>query len=139
MLKNPRVGCKCNSPDDLAFCTASGTPRNQQNLYNCVLAPAYDRIKQRRISWHSFRHTQATAAHGSRRINQARTVPIGHSDLGRTLNIYAHVIPNSQRRAVERVAGVFFSDALELDNGRTEKSTSCEIRTYKSVGGPARI
>jgi integrase len=42
---------------------------------------------------------------------------LGHSDLGTTLNTYAHVIPGSQRRAVERVAGVLFSDVLKLDDG----------------------
>jgi integrase len=41
---------------------------------------------------------------------------LGHSDLGTTLNTYAHVIPASQRRAVERVAGVLFSDVLKLDD-----------------------
>jgi hypothetical protein len=42
---------------------------------------------------------------------------LGHSDLGTTLNTYAHVIPGSQRRAVERVAGVLFSDVLRLEDG----------------------
>jgi integrase len=42
---------------------------------------------------------------------------LGHSDLGTTLNTYAHVIPDSQRRAVEQVAGVLFSNVLELDDG----------------------
>jgi hypothetical protein len=36
---------------------------------------------------------------------------------GTTLNTYAHVIPDSQRRAVEQVAGVLFSNVLELDDG----------------------
>jgi integrase len=35
---------------------------------------------------------------------------LGHSDLGTTLNTYMHAIPDSQRRAVERVAGVLFPD-----------------------------
>jgi hypothetical protein len=39
---------------------------------------------------------------------------LGRSDLGTTLNTYSHAIPDSQRRAVERVAGVLFSDVLKL-------------------------
>jgi len=39
---------------------------------------------------------------------------LGHSDLGTTLNTYAHVIPDSQRRAVERVSEVLFSSVLKL-------------------------
>lgn len=49
-------------------------------------------------------------------IKTARSL-LGHSDLGTTLNTYAHAIPDSQRRAVERVAGVLFSDVLKLENG----------------------
>jgi integrase len=39
---------------------------------------------------------------------------MGHSDLETTLNIYMHAIPDSQRRAVERVAGVLFPDVPKL-------------------------
>ena len=39
---------------------------------------------------------------------------LGHSDLGTTLNTYMHAIPDSQRRAVERVAGVLFPDVPKL-------------------------
>jgi integrase len=48
---------------------------------------------------------------------------LGHSDLETTLNTYAHAIPGSQRRAVESVAGVLFSNVLELgENGEHEKA-----------------
>jgi integrase len=98
------------------FGTASGTPLNQKNLYNRVLAPACDRIKQPRVSWHSFRHTHATLlTEVGESIKTAQSL-LGHSDIGTTLNTYSHVIPDSQRRAVERVAGVLFSDVLELDD-----------------------
>ena len=39
---------------------------------------------------------------------------LGHSDIETTLNTYMHVIPDSQRRAVERVAGVLFPDVPNL-------------------------
>jgi integrase len=116
VLKTLRAGGKSNSPDALVLCTASGTPLNQKNLYNRVLAPACDRIKQPRVSWHSFRHTHATLlTEVGESIKTAQSL-LGHSDLGTTLNTYAHVIPDSQRRAVERVAGVLFSDVLKLDD-----------------------
>jgi integrase len=34
---------------------------------------------------------------------------LGHSDLETTLNIYAHALPASQRRAVNRVSKVLFT------------------------------
>lgn len=39
---------------------------------------------------------------------------LGHSDIETTLNTYMHAIPDSQRRAVERVAGVLFPDVPKL-------------------------
>jgi hypothetical protein len=76
---------------------------------------------QPRVSWHSFRHTHATIlAEVGESLKTAQAL-LGHSDLETTLNTYMHVIPNSQRRAVERVGdlfmhltqGVLFSDVLK--------------------------
>jgi len=39
---------------------------------------------------------------------------LGHSDIERTLNTYMYAIPDSQRRAVDRVAGVLFPDVPKL-------------------------
>jgi integrase len=49
---------------------------------------------------------------------------LGHSDLGTTLNTYAHLIPDSQRRAVERVAGVLFSNVLEFEENAQSGKTN---------------
>lgn len=35
---------------------------------------------------------------------------LGHSDVETTLNTYVRAIPDSQRRALEKVAGVLFPD-----------------------------
>jgi integrase len=43
---------------------------------------------------------------------------LGHSDIETTLNTYMHVIPDSQRRAVERVAGVLFPDVPKSPSGK---------------------
>jgi integrase len=91
--------------------------------YNRALAPACDRIKQPRVSWHSFRHTHATQLSESGEPIKTAQALLGHSDLETTLNTYMHVIPDSQRRAVERVAGVLFSDVLKLDPGSNESGS----------------
>jgi integrase len=105
------------SADRQSAVTRTGTPLSSKNLYNRELAPARDRIKQPRVSWQSFRHTHATLlAEVGESIKTAQSL-LGHSDLGTTLNTYAQVILDSQRRAVERVAGVLFSDVLKLEDG----------------------
>jgi integrase len=121
MLNTHLAGAIRTAPDDLVFCTLKGTPLNSKNLYNRELAPACDGIKQPRVSWHSFRHTHATQlAELGESIKMAQAL-LGHSDLETTLNTYTHVIPESQRRAVDRVAGVLFSDVLNLPSIKEEK------------------
>ncbi len=115
VLEAYRAGAFRNAPDDLVFCTSTGTPLNSKNLYNRALAPACDRIRLPRVSWHSFRHTHATQLAESGESLKTAQALLGHSDLETTLNTYMHVIPDSQRRAVERVAGVLFSSVLKLD------------------------
>ena len=110
-----------NQGEDLLFSTPKGTPMSPKNLYNRQLAPGCDRIQQPRVSWHSFRHTHATLlAEVGESLETAQAL-LGHSDLETTLNTYMHAIPDSQRRAVERVGdmfadltqGVLFSDVLK--------------------------
>jgi site-specific recombinase XerD len=87
----------------VAGADAKATPLNEKNLYNRVLAPACDRIKQPHASWHSFRHTHATLLpEVGESIKTAQSL-LGHSDLGTTLKTHSHVISDSQRRSVERV------------------------------------
>jgi integrase len=97
------AGCE---PEKLVFATAKGTPLNSKNLYNRQLAPACDAIGLPRVSWHSFRHTHATLMHEAGESLKTAQSLLGHSDIETTLGVYTHAIPDAQRRAVERVAGV---------------------------------
>ena len=110
-------------PELLVFATSKGTPLNPKNLYNRQLAPACDAIELPRVSWHSFRHTHATLLHDAGESLKTAQSLLGHSDLETTLGVYTHAIPDSQRRAVERVAGVLDSVGLnslsaEIPGGR---------------------
>jgi integrase len=105
-----KLNCRWTKPEDPVFSTPKGTPLSAKNLYNRVLAPTCDRTGLPRISWHSFRHTNATLLGELGESVKTAQAILGHSDLGTTLNTYMHAIPDSQRRAVERVAGVLFPD-----------------------------
>ena len=122
-LEAHKLVCKWTRPEDLVFCTKKGTPLSPKNLYNRVLAPTCDRIGLPRISWHSFRHTNATLlGEVGESIKTAQSI-LGHSDLGTTLNTYMHAIPDSQRRAVERVAEVLFPDVPKFSPDSKESGT----------------
>jgi integrase len=104
-LKAHKLRCRRTSPEELVFCTATGTPLSSANLYNRALAPTCDRIGRSRVSWHSFRHTNATLLGEVGESVKTASAILGHSDLETTLNTYMHANPDSQRRAVERIAG----------------------------------
>jgi integrase len=110
-------------PETLVFTTAKGTPLNVKNSYNRELALASDAIGLPRVSWHSFRHTHATLLHESGESLKTAQALLGHSDLETTLGVYTHAIPDSQRRAVEQVAGVLDLDGL----ARASEATSKEL------------
>ncbi len=98
--------CGGAGPDVLLFRSRTGTPLNPKNLANRVLKPACRNLSLPLVTWHSFRHTHATLlAEVGESLKTAQSL-LGHSDLETTLNIYAHPIPESQRRAVERVAEI---------------------------------
>lgn len=107
------TGCE---PESLVFATWKGTPLNAKNLYNRQLAPACDAIELPRVSWHSFRHTHATLLHYAGESLKTAQALLGHSDLETTLGVYTHAVPDSQKRAVEQVAGV-----LDLDGPNSER------------------
>jgi hypothetical protein len=68
-------------------------------------------VKQE-ISWSGVGCVGAGAEVGE--SMKTAQVLLGHSDLETTLNIYAHALPASQRRAVNRVSEVLFTSVLEL-------------------------
>jgi hypothetical protein len=105
-------------PDDLLFTTPRGTPLSSKNLYNRELAPACDRIKEPRIfvAFLPAHHATLLTEVGES-IKTAQAL-LGHSDLGTTLNLYAHVIPDSERRAVERVAQGFVPKCSQVGRRR---------------------
>lgn len=106
----------------LIFTSRNGTPLNPKNLLRRVLQPACRKLNLPVISWHSFRHTHATLLGEVGESLRTAQAILGHSDLKTTLNIYTHAIPESQRRAVEKVAGLVFPGVPEFsadtENGK---------------------
>jgi integrase len=119
VLEKQRARSTSADPEELVFRTPKGTPLNDKNLYNRELAPTCDRIGLPRISWHSFRHTHATLLHANGASLKTAQDLLGHEDPETTLKVYTHSVSDSQRKAVERVAGVLFSDVLNSETTAT--------------------
>ena len=108
--------------DELIFTSRNGSPMNPKNLLRRVLQPACRKLHLPVISWHSFRHTHATLLGEVGESLRTAQAILGHSDLKTTLNIYTHAIPESQKRAVAKVAGLVFPTVPEFsaatENGK---------------------
>ena len=108
--------------DELIFTSRNGSPMNPKNLLRRVLQPACRKLQLPVISWHSFRHTHATLLGEVGESLRTAQAILGHSDLKTTLNIYTHAIPESQKRAVAKVAGLVFPTVPEFsaatENGK---------------------
>jgi integrase len=113
-------GCSGQTqPEDLVFSTRARTPINPKNMLRRVLQPACRELGLPAITWHSFRHTHATLLGEVGESLRTAQAILGHSNLETTLNVYTHAIPESQRRAVDKVAGILFPNVPKF-SGSTE-------------------
>ncbi|MGC2417438.1 MAG: site-specific integrase [Candidatus Acidiferrales bacterium] len=94
--------------ETLVFACRNGSPLNPKNLLRRVLQPACRELGLPVVGWHSFRHTHATLLGEVGESLRTAQAILGHSDLKTTLNVYTHAIPESQKRAVGKVAGLVF-------------------------------
>ncbi len=94
--------------DDLLFPSRRGTALCRNNLLRRVVYPACIRAAIPRVGWHSLRHLHATLLSEAGEPLKVAQAQLGHADLQTTLGVYTHVLPESQRRAVERVESLIF-------------------------------
>jgi len=94
--------------DQLIFPSRVGTALARNNVLRRVIYPACDRAKIPRVGWHTLRHLHATLLSEAGEPLKVAQAQLGHADLQTTLSVYTHVMPDSQRKAVERVELLFF-------------------------------
>ncbi len=107
-LTEHREAASHEEPDDLVFCDEGGQPLKPQKILEEVIYPVCDRLELPRIGWHAFRHTNATLLGDQGESIKTTQALLGHSDLGTTLSVYTHAVPESQRRAVAKLDSVLF-------------------------------
>ncbi len=108
--------------ETLVFACRNGSPLNPKNLLRRVLQPTCRELGLPVVGWHSFRHTHATLLGEVGESLRTAQAILGHSDLKTTLNVYTHAIPESQKRAVGKVAGLvfplMFPSSVATENGQ---------------------
>jgi integrase len=99
------------NPAKLLFANRLGRPYNANKVVQKGLWPVLDELGIEHCGLHAFRHTHTSLlleVGASPTVAQAQ---LRHSDARITLGVYGHVIGDSQRNAVERVAQILHPDA----------------------------
>jgi len=89
---------------DLVFHSRRGTPVRPANMLNRFIHPACEEAGVPKVGWHSLRHLHATLLSDLGESLKTAQAILGHSDLETTLAVYTHSVPDSERRAEERLA-----------------------------------
>ena len=83
-----------------------GRPYNATKVVQKALWPVLDKLKIERCGLHAFRHTHSSLLLETGASPTVAQAQLRHSDPRITLGIYGHVIGDSQRNAVDRVAEI---------------------------------
>ena len=103
------------NPAKLLFANRLGRPYNANKVVQKRLWPILEKLGIEHCGLHAFRHTHTSLlleVGASPTVAQAQ---LRHSDARITLGVYGHVIGDSQRNAVERVAQILRPDAPKLE------------------------
>ncbi len=102
------LGKKAKGPERWVFEGDSGKPLDPHNLARRQLHRVLDRLGLPRFSWHRLRKLHSTYLADLGVAPRVLQGQLGHADAALTLNVYAQVLPESQRRAVESLEGLLF-------------------------------
>jgi integrase len=106
------------NPDGYLFVTRNNRPPSWNNVVEHRLWPILDALKISRCGLHAFRHFHSSMLVESGAPVSVAQAQLGHADPSVTLGIYSPVVGDSQRRAVEKVAGI-----LDYSGLRTKVKT----------------
>lgn len=107
--------------DDLLFTSREGNPINRTHFNGYVWKPALRAAgveSSRANGMHALRHFYASVLIDAGESVRAVADYLGHSDLGFTLRVYAHLFPSSEDRARQAVDRLFRMSVTEADTPR---------------------
>lgn len=104
-------GFSAERPNRYLFCTKDGLPlsrdRVQKELDRIVQSINESGYPFDRITPHVFRHTFATRAIEAGMSPQVLKTILGHSSLAMTMDLYSHVMPETQTAEMEKISSAF--------------------------------
>lgn len=101
----------CEGLEQLVFTTNVGTPIDKEYLKNSIDGTVArinaDGIKFEHLSMHTFRHSFATRCIEEGMNPQTLKAILGHSKLATTMDLYAHVLPDTKAQEMQKIANLF--------------------------------
>jgi integrase len=94
------------------FPDRDGGPRRKSNLIRRSLKPLLSEAGLPNITFHSLRHVANSILLAQGESVKVAAERLGHSRTRMTLDVYAHVLPTTQRRAADRLDGLFREDGV---------------------------
>jgi integrase len=94
------------NPAGYLFATRNDRPPSSTNVVQRQLWPLRDSLRIPRCGLHAFRHTHSSLLVDSGAPMSVAQAQLGHADPNVTLGAYSHVVGDSWRVAVERIAGI---------------------------------
>jgi integrase len=102
--------------DGWLFLNNRKRPFSGDKIVMLKLWPILDRLKILRCGLHAFRHFHSTMLLETGAAPQVAQAQMRHSDPRITLEVYSHVVPESQRKAVEKLAEILDPVGPKSDN-----------------------
>ena len=130
-----------DGPPAWVFTNREGQPLDGDNVRRRVFSKALSKAKLREIRIHDLRHTFA-----SQLIQQGESLAyvrdqLGHSSIQVTVDVYGHLVPGSNRAAVDRLDDqpVKGKDAQEAEASTGTDGGPPQSATQAQPARPARI
>lgn len=96
------------NPAGILFATKKGTPLSANGVVQRRLWPILDKLEIPRCGLKAFRHTHSSLLVDQKASPSVAQAQLGHTDARTTLGIYSHVVGDSQRIAVSKLADSLF-------------------------------
>lgn len=96
------------------FLNSRVKPFIAENVVRQELVPILDSLGIPRCGFHAFRHTHTSLLLATGATPKVTQTQLRHSDPRTTLGVYAHIVGDAHREAVERVASILDLSGLKL-------------------------
>lgn len=107
---------KSGGPDDLVFQSVQmGRPMNDQNVLKRHLQPAARKLGLPFVNWRCLRTSHATWLVQAGADPKSVQGQMRHSRISTTMEIYAQIVPSSQRRALQQLSAFVSAGSLPVE------------------------